>query len=143
MDVEARENGEVYSLVANRASVPAGSVTIKLSNKGTMQHEMVVLETDDPIDGLAVDADQKVSENSSVGEVGEIDAGTSGVATPNEQPTPTSSTIAASYSERLSIAMAASARTWQPVTMSSSLVSSAKSWLMPPMLGMNNIAQGR
>ena len=81
VDVEARESGEVYSLVADRASVPAGSVTIKLSNKGTMQHEMVVLKTDDPIDGLAVDADQKVSEDSSVGEVGELDVGTSGTVT--------------------------------------------------------------
>lgn len=79
--VEARENGKVYSLVADRTTVPAGPVTIKLSNKGIIQHEMVVLKTDEPIDGLVVGDDHKVSEDASVGEVGEIGAGTSGTVT--------------------------------------------------------------
>ena len=79
--VEARENGKAYSLVADTTSVPKGSVTFKLSNKGTVQHEMVVLKTDEPIDGLAVGADNEVSEDTSVGEVAEIDAGTSGTVT--------------------------------------------------------------
>ena len=43
----------------------------------------------------------------------------------------------------LQIAAAAVASTWQPRAMSSSWLSSAKSWLMPPILGMNNMAQGR
>src|SRR5262245_17909740 len=41
------------------------------------------------------------------------------------------------------IRAAASASTWQPSTMSSSRLSSAKSWLMPPIDGMNSIADGR
>ena len=84
--VEARENGKVYSLVADKTSVPAGSVTFHLSNRGTIQHEMVVLKTDEPIDGLTVGADKKVSEDASVGEVGEINAGASGTVTIDLKP---------------------------------------------------------
>lgn len=40
------------------------------------------------------------------------------------------------------ISAAASANTRQPSTMSSALVSSDQSWLMPPMLGTDNMAQG-
>lgn len=84
--VEARENGKVYSLAADTTSVSAGSVTFKLSNKGTIQHEMVVLKTDEPINGLTVGADNKVSEDASVGEVGEINAGASGTVTLDLKP---------------------------------------------------------
>ena len=43
---------------------------------------------------------------------------------------------------RQEIDAAASASTWQPSTMSSSRLSSAKSWLIPPSDGMNSIADG-
>ncbi len=56
-------------------SVPAGKVTFTFTNTGNRQHEMVVLKTDTPADQLTVGADNKVSEDDSVGEIGETDQG--------------------------------------------------------------------
>jgi uncharacterized cupredoxin-like copper-binding protein len=69
------------TLTAVPATVKAGSVTFTLKNTGIKKHEMVVLKSDDPVEGLAVGADNKVSESASVGEVGETDVGKSGTVT--------------------------------------------------------------
>ena len=73
-------------LTAEPASVKAGPVTFTLTNKGTKKHEMVVLKTDEAIDGLKVGPDNKVSEDTTTGEVGETDIGKSGVVTIDLKP---------------------------------------------------------
>ena len=62
-------------LTVDPVSVKAGPVTFTFKNTGTRQHEMIVLKTDEAFDALAVGADNKVSEDASVGEVSETDAG--------------------------------------------------------------------
>lgn len=64
------------TMTVTPASVPAGKVTFVVKNTGTIEHEMVVLKTDAPFDQLPVDADGKVSEDTSIGEVPEFAAGT-------------------------------------------------------------------
>ena len=51
----------------------AGPVTFTFQNTGTKQHEMIVLKTDTPYDQLPIGADNKVSEDASVGEISETD----------------------------------------------------------------------
>jgi uncharacterized cupredoxin-like copper-binding protein len=63
------------TLTATPGSVPAGKVTFTFTNTGTKQHEMIVLKTDEAVDALVVGADDKVSEDASVGEISETDAG--------------------------------------------------------------------
>ncbi len=55
------------------STVPAGKVTFTVKNSGTIKHEMVVLKAT-PAE-LTVGADGRVSEKSSVGEVGEVEVG--------------------------------------------------------------------
>ena len=62
-------------------SVPTGPVTFNFENIGDRKHEMVVLKTDTPFDQLVVAADNRVSEDDSVGEIGETDVGKSGTVT--------------------------------------------------------------
>jgi uncharacterized cupredoxin-like copper-binding protein len=64
------------TMTVSPASVPAGKVTFVVKNTGTIEHEMVVLKTDTAFDKLAIDADGKVSEDTSIGEVAEFAAGT-------------------------------------------------------------------
>jgi uncharacterized cupredoxin-like copper-binding protein len=66
----------------------AGPVTFTLTNTGTSKkHEMVVLKSDAAIDSLPVDpATNRVSEDASVGEVGETDPGKTGTVTLDLQP---------------------------------------------------------
>lgn len=66
----------VQTLTVAPASVKAGNVTFTFINTGRRQHEMIVLQTDEAFDTLAVGADNKVREDASVGEIGETDAGT-------------------------------------------------------------------
>jgi uncharacterized cupredoxin-like copper-binding protein len=63
------------SFTLEPSSVKAGPVTFTFQNTGERQHEMVLLKTDTPFDQLEVGADHKVSEDSSVGEIPETDAG--------------------------------------------------------------------
>jgi len=65
----------VQFLTVDPLTVKAGEVTFTFDNTGTRQHEMVILKTDTPADQLEVGADNKVSEDTSVGEIGETDAG--------------------------------------------------------------------
>ena len=70
------------TMVPTPASVPAGNVTFKVKNTGTIDHEMIVLKTDTAFDQLpVVDAGDppaavttgadKVDEATSVGETGD------------------------------------------------------------------------
>jgi uncharacterized cupredoxin-like copper-binding protein len=65
----------VQFLTVEPLTVKAGAVTFTFRNSGTRQHEMIVLKTDEGFDKLAVGADNKVSEDKSVGEVSETEAG--------------------------------------------------------------------
>ena len=62
-------------LTVDPVTVKAGPVTFTFKNTGTRQHEMIVLKTDEAFDALKIGADNKVSEDASVGEVSETDAG--------------------------------------------------------------------
>ncbi|HSB87816.1 MAG TPA: sulfocyanin-like copper-binding protein [Ilumatobacteraceae bacterium] len=74
--VTAGDNSDVSQfLTVEPASVKAGNVTFTFKNTGNRQHEMVVLKTDEKFDQLEVGSDNKVSEDASVGEIGETDQG--------------------------------------------------------------------
>lgn len=64
------------TMTVSPATVPAGKVTFVVKNTGTIEHEMIVLKTDIAFDKLPVDAEGKVSEDTSIGEVAEFAAGT-------------------------------------------------------------------
>lgn len=65
----------VQFLTVDPISAKAGKVTFTFKNTGNRQHEMIVLKTDEALDQLKVGADNKVSEDASVGEISETDAG--------------------------------------------------------------------
>ena len=65
----------VQFLTVDPLTVKAGEVTFTFDNTGTREHEMVILKTDTPADQLEVGADNRVSEDDSVGEIGETAAG--------------------------------------------------------------------
>jgi len=74
--VEAGDNSATSQfLKVDPTTVKAGKVTFTFVNKGNRQHEMIVLKTDEKADSLVVGADNKVSEDKSVGEISETDAG--------------------------------------------------------------------
>jgi uncharacterized cupredoxin-like copper-binding protein len=56
-------------------TAPAGKVTFTFVNNGKKKHEMVILKTDEAFDALAIGADNRVSEDTTVGEIGETEAG--------------------------------------------------------------------
>jgi uncharacterized cupredoxin-like copper-binding protein len=58
-------------------TAPAGKVTFKVTNNGTILHEMVVLKlkAGTTWDGLKIDSKNKVSESTTVGEVGNVPKG--------------------------------------------------------------------
>jgi uncharacterized cupredoxin-like copper-binding protein len=68
------EAGEMFFKPTSFA-VKAGSVKFVLKNTGAVVHELIVLKTDAPINSLKVGSDSRVSEDASVGEVSETDAG--------------------------------------------------------------------
>ena len=61
------------TMTTSATSAPAGKVTFVVKNTGTVDHEVVVLKTDTPYDQLQVGSDDKVSEDTNVGETGEPD----------------------------------------------------------------------
>ncbi|MFM2076937.1 MAG: hypothetical protein RJA49_827 [Actinomycetota bacterium] len=73
--VAADTSDTTQTLTAAPASVAKGKVTFTFQNTGKKQHEMIVLKTDEAFDALKVGADNKVSEDASVGEISETDAG--------------------------------------------------------------------
>lgn len=70
--------GDNMRIVVNRDTVPAGTVTFTVKNAGATTHEVVVIKSDGALDSLAPDPDEqgKVQEDGSVGESGDMDAGT-------------------------------------------------------------------
>lgn len=65
----------VQTLKVDPLTVKAGAVTFTFKNTGNRQHEMIVLKSDESPDALKVGADNKVSEDTSVGEISETDKG--------------------------------------------------------------------
>lgn len=63
--------GGTMTLALSRSQVPAGTVSFRVRNFGTMVHEMVVLKLakGQSAGSLALDSENRVSEDSSVGEV--------------------------------------------------------------------------
>lgn len=75
VSVVADENSETdWTLTVDSVSVPAGPVTFTFENAGDHPHEMIILKTDTPFDALQI-TDNRVSEDDSVGEIGETEAG--------------------------------------------------------------------
>jgi len=69
-----------YAFDPNEAVAKAGKVKITAPNKGTVVHELVLLKTDaDP--GKLPKADGKVDESTSVGEIPDVEAGSTKQAT--------------------------------------------------------------
>ena len=64
-----------FKLTPKPVSVKAGKVTFTVKNVGKVEHEMVVLKTNVPPGKLPIGAGSRVSENTSVGEVGEVHPG--------------------------------------------------------------------
>ncbi len=80
-------NDTTQYLKVEPVTVAAGPTTFTLTNSGTKKHEMVVLKTDTAFDALTVDtATNKVSEATTVGEVGETDIGKVGTVTLDLKP---------------------------------------------------------
>ncbi len=65
----------VQFLTVEPLSAPVGKVTFTFTNTGNREHEMVVLKTDESADALEVNAEDKVSEDASVGEISETPQG--------------------------------------------------------------------
>ena len=66
-----------FSLVPAKTSVPAGKVTFTVVNKGTMEHEMVVVPSPNGPASLK-QADGSASEAGSLGEVADLKPGATG-----------------------------------------------------------------
>lgn len=66
--------GDMY-IHPSDASVKAGNVDFAVTNDGKVVHELVVLKTDAAPDSLHVGDNGRISEDASVGEVGDIEAG--------------------------------------------------------------------
>jgi uncharacterized cupredoxin-like copper-binding protein len=66
-------------IVLDRTSVPAGPVTFVVKNNGTVEHELVVIQTDLAEDKLAPDVEEpgRMDETGNVGETGEVQPGQS------------------------------------------------------------------
>ena len=64
-------------IVLDRTSVPAGPITFVVKNNGTIEHELVVIQTDVVEDKLAPDVEEpgKMDETGNVGETGEVKPG--------------------------------------------------------------------
>ena len=63
------------TMTVSTATAKSGSVTFVMKNSGTIEHEMIVFKTDTPVGELTVEANDRVSEADSVGEVSETAAG--------------------------------------------------------------------
>ncbi len=75
VDVKDVHGDSQWGLSPDPSSVKAGKVTFSVANTGSIDHEMVVLKTDDAFDQLKVDSAGKVGEDGSIGEVSEFKAG--------------------------------------------------------------------
>ena len=68
-----------WKVVADHKAIKAGEVTFNFTNKGTIQHELLVIRTDLPVGSIPIGADGKFKEDdpkaTNVGESGEYDVG--------------------------------------------------------------------
>ena len=69
-----------YSVTPSQASAPRGTITFAVTNQGQMPHELVILRTDHPSNGLVMDPDgskaaEDVPGQKDVGEVEDIAPG--------------------------------------------------------------------
>ena len=60
--------GGTMRVVADRASVPAGTVSLRVANVGSLVHELVVLPLDGRVGDRPAGADGRIAETGSVGE---------------------------------------------------------------------------
>jgi uncharacterized cupredoxin-like copper-binding protein len=68
-----------WKVVADHKAIKAGEVTFTFTNKGTIQHELLVIRTELPVGAIPIGSDGKFAENdpraTNVGETGEYDVG--------------------------------------------------------------------
>jgi uncharacterized cupredoxin-like copper-binding protein len=68
-----------WKVVADHKTIKAGEITFTFTNRGTIQHELLVIRTDLPVGGIPIGADGKFNEGDpqavNVGETGEYDVG--------------------------------------------------------------------
>ena len=68
-----------WKIVADHKTIKAGDITFTVTNKGTLNHELLVIRTDLPLGGIPIGADNKFNEDdpkaTNVGESGEYDSG--------------------------------------------------------------------
>jgi uncharacterized cupredoxin-like copper-binding protein len=75
VEVHANQLPSDHAFTIDNTSAKAGNVTFTLVNDAKEQHELIVLKTDTPFDQLEVGKDFRVSEDASIGEISETDAG--------------------------------------------------------------------
>jgi uncharacterized cupredoxin-like copper-binding protein len=68
-----------WKVVADHKAIKAGEVTFTFTNKGTIQHELLVIRTDLAVGDIPIGSDGKFKEDdpraTNVGETGEYDVG--------------------------------------------------------------------
>jgi uncharacterized cupredoxin-like copper-binding protein len=68
-----------WKIVADHKTIKAGEVTFTFTNRGVLQHELLVIRTDLPVGGIPIGADGRFNEADpqavNVGETGEYDVG--------------------------------------------------------------------
>lgn len=80
-----------FKIEMDQTSIPAGSATFNVTNKGTVVHEFVVFKTDDAPDALPMASDdpevnEEASDLEAIGEVEDVDPGTTKSFTANLEP---------------------------------------------------------
>ena len=68
-----------WKIVADHKTIKAGDITFTVTNKGTLNHELLVIRTDLPLGGIPIGADNKFNEDdpkaTNLGESGEYAVG--------------------------------------------------------------------
>ena len=68
-----------WKIVADHKAIKAGDITFTVTNKGTVNHELLVIRTDLAVGALTIGADNKFKEDdpkaTNVGESGEYEVG--------------------------------------------------------------------
>ena len=68
-----------WKIQADHKTIKAGDITFTVTNKGTINHELLVIRTDLPLGGIPIGADGKFNEDdpkaTNVGESGEYEVG--------------------------------------------------------------------
>ena len=68
-----------WKIVADHKTIKAGDVTFTFTNRGSIQHELLVIRTDLPVGAIPIGADGRFNEDDpkavNLGETGEYDVG--------------------------------------------------------------------